>query len=53
MNLATIKDILPMRKGVHMKKFIAWFRDPFFWELIEAQHSPDSRAMNMLFEKYE
>ena len=35
-----------------MKKFITWLRDPFFWELIEAQHSPDNQAMGMLFEKY-
>ena len=41
-----------MWKGVRMKKFITWLRDPFFWELIEAQHSPDSQAMDRLFEKY-
>ena len=35
-----------------MKKIITWFSEPFFWELIEAQHSPDSKAMTMLFEKY-
>ena len=41
-----------MWKGVHMRKIIAWLCDPFFFELIEAQHSPDSQAMNRLYEKY-
>ena len=35
-----------------MKKIFTWLSDPFFWDLIEAQHSPDSESMGMLFNKY-
>ena len=35
-----------------MKKIFTWLSDPFFWDLIEAQHSPDSESMEMLFKKY-
>ncbi len=35
-----------------MMRLMSWLRDPFFWELIEAQHSPDTHAMGMLFKKY-
>lgn len=35
-----------------MKKLMNWLHDPFFWELIEAQHSPDSKAIGALFEHY-
>lgn len=35
-----------------MKNIFTWLSDPFFWDLIEAQHSPDSESMGMLFKKY-
>ena len=28
------------------------YKDHFFWDLYEAQRSPDSKAMTMLFEQY-
>ena len=28
------------------------YKDHFFWDLYEAQRSPDSKAMTILFERY-
>lgn len=28
------------------------YKNYFFWDLYEAQRSPDSKAMTMLFDKY-
>jgi len=36
-----------------LKKISEFFNDPFFWNLYEAERSPDSKAMTMLFEGLE
>ena len=35
-----------------LKKISEWFKDPFFWSLYEAERSPDSKAMTVLFDEY-
>ena len=32
---------------------INFFNDPFFFDLYEAEHSPDSKSMTMLFDQYD
>ena len=35
-----------------LKAIANFFNDKFFWELLDAQHSPDSKAMTRLFEDF-
>ena len=35
-----------------IKTIKGFFGDRFFWELLDATHSPDSKSMTDLFNKY-
>ena len=47
-----MKNTMMKKENSILKQIVSWFEDPFFWNLYEAERSPDSRAMTMLYEQF-